>query len=167
MSTNSYPPLRLAVLTGLLDLKQNLGVLDADENPYDKETTAVLKRLLEPEVREKIVEKEVHVEAKAGRGRPSKDIRLSESDQKLITDEINNLIAELKDMGNGETLQTGERIQITKTKANLVDQLLKMRERNSTAQKVEEFMEVVIKILEDYVQEADREQFLRRLEPYR
>jgi hypothetical protein len=163
----SYPPLRLAVLTGLLDIKANLGLLDAADNPYDPETTEVLKKLLAPTVVEKIVEKEVHVEAKAGRGRPTKDIKLSEEDQKTITDEIKNLITELKDMGTGEALQTSERIQITKTKANLLDQLLKMRERNTSAQKTEEFMETVIKILEDFVSEADREQFLRRLEPYR
>jgi hypothetical protein len=163
----SYPPLRLAVLTGLLDIKDNLAILDDAQSPYDAETTAILKKLLAPVVVEKVVEKEVHVEAKVGRGRPSKDIKLSEEDQKKITQEINDLMRALNDMGTGEGLETRDRIQITKTKANLLDQLLKMRERNTTAQKMEEFMENVIKILEEFVSDADREQFLRRLEPYR
>jgi hypothetical protein len=42
-----------------------------------------------------------------------------------------------------------------------------MRERNVTAQKMEEFIETVISIVDDLVPEADREVFLKRLEPYR
>lgn len=163
----SYPPLRLAVLTGLLSIKENLGMLDDADSPYDAETTEVLKKLLAPSVVEKIVEKEVPVEPKAGRGRPSKDVRLSEEDQQTLTKEIHDLVKALNTMGTGEGLETRERIQITKTKASLLDQLLKMRERNTTASRVEEFMEVTIKILEDFATEENREQFLKRLEPYR
>lgn len=163
----SYPPLRLAVLTGLLALKENLEVLDAPENPYDAETTQVLKKLLAPEVRVETVEKEVHVQAKAGRGRPSKDVKLSEEDQEKLTTGIKDLITALDEMGNGEGLATNERIQITKTKANLLAELLKMRERNTSAAKVEEFYETVISILNDYVKREDVDNVLRRLEPYR
>lgn len=164
---NSYPPLRLAVLTGLLTIKENLGILDSSESPYDKETTDVLKKLLAPEVKEVVTIKEVQVEAKTGRGRPSKDVRLSEEDQEKLTNEIRELITALNDMGSGEGLPTNERIQITKTKANLVDQLLKMRERNTTAQRMEAFMETTIEILDSVVDEAGREIFLKKLEPYR
>ncbi len=162
-----FPPLRLAVLTGLAQLKEDLPSLDSPDCPYDPETIALLKKLLAPEVKEVTVEKEVFVDAKRGRGRPSKDIRLSEEDQEKLTTEIRELITALNEMGSGEGLPTNERIQITKTKSNLVDQLLKMRERNVTAQKVEEFIEVVIGIVDELVPEADREIFLRRLEPYR
>ena len=164
---SSYPPLRLAVLTGLLEIKENLPMLDEEGSPYDEETTNILKKLLAPTVVEKIIEKEVAVEAKTGRGRPSKDVKLTEEDQRRVTQNINELMLALDDMGTGEGLVTSERIQITKTKAGLVDQLLKMRERNTSAQKVEEFMEVVIKLLEDFISEGDREIFLRRMEPYR
>jgi predicted ArsR family transcriptional regulator len=164
---SSFPPLRLAVLTGLLAIKDNLAMLDQPDSPYDEETTSVLKKLLSPTVVEKIVEKEVPVETKAGRGRPSKDIRLSEEDQQTLTKELRELVDALNTMGTGEGLETKERIAITKTKASVLDQILKMRERNTSAQKVEEFMETVIKMLEDFVSEADREQFLKRMEPYR
>lgn len=166
-SMSSFPPLRMAVLSGLLAIKDDLPMLDDPQSPYDSETTDILKRLLAPTTVEVVVEKEVPVEMKAGRGRPSKEVRLSQEDQEKLHSEIRELIDALNTMGTGEGLQTNERIQITKTKANLVDQLLKMRERNVTAQKMEEFMEVTISILNDFVSEADRETFLRRLEPYR
>lgn len=163
----SYPPLRLAVLTGLLSIKENLELLDAEDSPYDAETTEVLRKLLAPSIKEVIVEKEVPVEGKVGRGRPSKDVKLSAEDQAALTKEIHDLVGALNSMGTGEGLETRERIQITKTKAGLLDQLLKMRERNTTAARVEEFMEVTIKILEDFATEENREVFLKRLEPYR
>lgn len=165
---SSYPPLRAAVLTGLLTIKENLDILDSAESPYDKETTDILKRLLAPEIKEVVTIKEVQVEAKSGRGRPSKDVRLSEEDQEKLTKEIRSLIDDLNNMGTGDTtLPTGERIQITKAKTNLVDQLLKMRERNVTAQKMEAFQETVIEILDAVVDEEGRELFLKKMEPYR
>lgn len=163
----TYPPLRLAVLTGLVGIKDDLESLDAPDCPYDGETVALLKKLLAPTVKEVTVEKEVFVEAKQGRGRPSKDIKLSEEDQQKLTQEIRSLMEALNTMGTGEGLETRERIQITKTKASLLDQLLKMRERNTTAQRLEEFIEITIGIVDDLVPEKDREIFLRRLEPYR
>lgn len=163
----SFPPLRLAVLSGLATIKEDLSALDQEDCPYDAETIALLKQLLTPEVKEITVEKEVFVEAARGRGRPSKDVRLSEDDQKKLTDEIGVLIQELKDLGNGTGLETSERIQITKTKAGLLDQLLKMRERNVTAARMEEFIEIVIAIVADLVADNDKEIFLKKLEPYR
>lgn len=162
----NFPPLRMAVLTGLVNLKANLDSLDDPQCPYDEETKATLKILLAPEVREVTVEKEVIIE-KRGRGRPSKDIQLSAEDKELITQEIKDLISALNEMGTGEGLATNERIQLTKTKSALVGQLLAMRERNTTAQKMEEFMEIVMGILNDFVSETDRELFLKRLDEYR
>lgn len=163
--TTSYPPLRLAVLTGLKGIKEDLGILDAPDCPYDKETVATLKELLAPTIETVTVEKEVQVGP--GRGRPSKDPKLSDEDQEKLTKSITELIDALDNMGTGEGLMTNERIQITKTKANLLDQLLKMRERNVAAARTEQFMETVITILDELVNEADREIFLRKLEPYR
>lgn len=163
----TFPPLRMAVLTALSAIKDDLPALDSPDCPYDGETIGLLKKLLAPEVKIETVEKEIFVEGKAGRGRPSKDIRLSEEDQETLTKEIRKLIDDLNAMGSGEGLATNERVQITKTKTNLVDQLLKMRERNVTAQKMEEFINTVIGIVEDLVPEEGRETFLKRLEPYR
>ena len=163
----TFPPLRLAVLTGLASLKEDLDSLDSLECPYDPETVVLLKKLMAPTIKTVTIEKEVQVEGKVGRGRPSKDIRLSENDQQKLTDNIRELMEALEEMGTGEGLETRERIAITKTKASLLDQLLKMRERNTTAAKMEEFVEVTIGIVDDLVSDADKEIFLRRLEPYR
>jgi len=126
-----------------------------------------LKELLAPKTIEVVIEKEVQVQTKAGRGRPTKDVQLSTEDKELLTKEIRDIITALNDMGTGEGLTTGERIQLTKTKTNLVDQLLKMRERNTTATRMEEFMEIVIQILDGLVSPSDRDTFLKKIEAYR
>lgn len=165
---NKFPPLRMAVLTGLVELKGTIDTLNDPDCPYDDETKATLRQLLAPEIKEVIVEKEVQAPAeKRGRGRPSKDIELSQEDKELVNKEIKSLIEALNAMGTGEGLAMNERIQLTKTKAGLVDQMLKMRERNVTAQRMEEFKEQVIKILDELVSEKDRDIFLKRLEPFR
>jgi predicted ArsR family transcriptional regulator len=164
---SNFPPLRMAVLHGLVDLKANLKSLDDPSCPYDEETKKTLRDLLAPIEVERVVEKEIIVEAKRGRGRPSKDVELSDEDKELLTKELTSLVEDLRNMGSGEGLETSERVQITRIKANVLDQILKMRERNTSAQKVEEFKETVINILNDLVSEKDREIFLRRLEPYR
>lgn len=164
---SNFPPLRIAVLTGLVGLKNNLDSLTDENCPYDEETKQALLDLLAPKVVEKIVEKEVPQAGGAGRGRPSKDIRLAEEDQQKVLDEIKATIESLNAMGSGEGLPTNERIQIAKTKSGLLDQLLKMMERHTTVQRMESFKEEVIKILDDLVTEADRETFMKRLEPFR
>lgn len=163
---SNFPPLRMAVLTGLIGLKNQLETLEAPDCPYDDETKQTLLDLLAPKVVEKVVEKEVP-QAGAGRGRPTKDIQLDADDQKKVLDEIKATIEALNAMGSGEGLPTNERIQIAKTKSSLLDQLLKMMERHTTVQRVQGFQETVIGILNDLVSEADREIFMKRLEPFR
>ena len=164
---SNFPPLRLAVLSGLVGLKNQLDTLNDPDCPYDEETKSVLLDLLAPKVIEKIVEKEVPVEAKTGRGRPSKDIRLSSEDQQMVLDEIKQTIKDLNEVGSGTGLAVNEKIQIAKTKGDQLERLLKMLERHSTVQRMGEFQETVIRILDELVSEADREQFMKRLEPYR
>lgn len=164
---HNFPPLRLAVLTGLISLQDQLAALDEPDCPYDDETKDALRRLLAPRIVEKVVEKEVIVEAKSGRGRPTKDVKLDADDQRKVLEEIQSTIKDLNEMGSGQGLQTNERIQIAKTKTGLLDALLKMMERHTTVAKMEGFKEEVIKILDDLVSEADRELFLKRIEPLR
>jgi predicted ArsR family transcriptional regulator len=165
---SNFPPLRSAVLSGLLDIKRNgLDQLNDPSCPYDGPTKEALLELLAPKIVEKIVEKEVQVEAKAGRGRPSKDIRLSDEDQEMVLTEIKNTLTNLNKIGDGTGLQVNEKIQIAKTKGDQLERLLKMLERHTTVQKMEEFKEDVIKILDELVTEDDREQFMKRLEKYR
>lgn len=157
----------MAVLSAMIDLKGNLETLDSPDCPYDNETKETLRALLAPIEVETIVEKEVYVQGRNPQGRPSKNVELSDEDKTKLTTQIQDLIKALDEMGTGVGLETGERIQITKTKAALLKDLLSMRERNTASQKVEEFMESVIGILNDFVSENDRATFLKRLEPFR
>lgn len=164
---NSFPPLRLAVLQGLVHLQDNVEALDDAACPYDNETKDVLRKLLAPRVVEKIVEKEVGG-GSAGRGRPSKDVKLDEESQKEVLSSIQKTLKDLEEMDVGDKgLETSARIQIAKTKTNLLDQLLKMMERHTAVVRLESFKETVIGVLEDLVTEADREIFLKRIEPFR
>lgn len=164
----NFPPLRMAVLTGLIGLKDHLDTLDAADCPYDEETKKALRDILAPKTVDRVVEKEVFVEQKNGRGRPTKDIKLSEEDQQMVLDEIKTTLAELRQLGTGEgQLDTAARIQISKTKADQLERLLKMQERWTTVQKMQQFIEDIIAILDDFMNEADREAIMRRLEPFR
>ncbi len=169
MTTNSYPPLRMAVLNGLMSLKENI---ESDPEylkagPYDAETIAALETLLAPKIIEKVIDKIVHVAAKAGRGRPTKDVELGEDDQIQIQQEIKKLLDSLDKMEVTENMEVSQKIAITKNKRELLESILKMRERETTVRKTEEFKEVVIGILQDFISEKDRETFMHRLEPYR
>ena len=162
--------MRLATLNQLVELKEQLAVdpefLDREDCPYDNETRDILKELLKAKVVEKTVEKVVGGE-KTGRGRPSKDIKLSEEDQQAIIDGIKKTMEELKEMSEREGLETNERIQIAKTRTTLMDQLLKMQERHYSVTKQQAFIENVVNILNDLVGEEEREVMLARLEQYR
>lgn len=172
---SNFPPLRIGLLQGLVSLKASFDadptILESSE--YDNETKGILQRMFAPKVVEKIVEKEIRVEAKAARGRPTKDVALTQQDQDKVHEEINKLMEELNSLGTGEggegqpELETSARIQIIKTKASLVQQLLQMQERVFNIKRISSFQETVIAILDDFVTEADREAFLKRIEPYR
>lgn len=166
---STYPPLRIPVLQGLIAIRQQLDAdpdfLNKDECPYDGDLKKVLVDLCAVREKEVVVEREVPVTGQ--RGRPSKDIKLDADDQKKILTEIKSTIDSLNTMQMNANLQTGELIQIAKTKTGLLDQLLKMMERHTTVAKTEEFKENVIGILNDLVSEADREIFQQRMGAFR
>lgn len=169
MSTNSYPPLRLAVLNALTSMKESVEA-DAEYlkgSPYDQETIDILTKLFAPKVIERTIDRIVNVPAKAGRGRPSKDVALGEDDEIKIQQEISKLLESIEKMETTETMEVSQKIALTKNKRDLLESVLKMRERETTVRKMEEFKETVIGLLEDLVNEKDREIFMARLEPYR
>lgn len=166
----NFPPLRLQVLSGLMELKDRVladpTFLDSPDIPYDGETLATLKKILAPQVVTKIVKSE-GAAPKGERGRPSKEVKLSAEDQEKVRRELDKLLDNLNSMNEGEGMETSERIQITRLKANLIEQLVKLQERAFNVKKSSQFMEITIGILDDLVSEKDRETFLRRIEPYR
>lgn len=163
-----YPPLRLAALNQLVDLKSQMTVdhdfLNKEDCPYDNETKDLLKDLLGKTEVEVVVEK--MIEGPGQRGRPSKDIKLDETDQKRVLDGIKTTLAELDTMA-ATAVETSEKIQVAKTRTALLDQLLKMQERHLSIRKMGEFIDTIVGILDDLVEEKDREQMLKRLEPFR
>lgn len=167
---SKYPTLRLAALNQLAEVKNQLAAdpawLDHDECPYDPEVKELLKELVTAKTVEVAVEKVVST-GPGQRGRPSKDVRLSEEDQQAVLDGIKKTMTELDEMANKEGLETSERIQIAKTRTSLLDQLLKMQERHYSVTKQAAFVENVIGILGDLVGEKEREVMLARLEQYR
>jgi hypothetical protein len=166
---SNFPTLRIPVLMGLVTLKEQLlgdpEFLNQTDCPYDPEVKRILIELLATRVVERVVEKEVRVTG--DRGRPTKDIKLDDEDQRKVLEEIKKTLDSLNNMDAGSTLATSERIQIAKTKTGMLDQLLKMMERHTSVRRVEEFKENVIGILNDLVSEADRETFQNRMQPLR
>lgn len=169
MSFN-YPPLRAALLQSLTNLKQlydeNPDFLEA--SPYDNEAKRVLQNLFAPKIVETIKEVEVVREAKAGRGRPSGDVALSPEDQDTVITDIKDLIQQLNQLDAGDkALDTGERVKIINTKANLIDRLLKMQERVFNVKRMSSFQDTMIALMDDLISEKDRDVYLNRLKPYR
>jgi hypothetical protein len=169
-----YPTLRLGLLHGMLQLKERI---DADPDflkspscPYDPETVEALSKIYAAKVIEKTIIKggSDGVE-KRGRGRPAtREQALTEDQSDELELNAKELLKELKNLGDGgKTLETGERIQIIKAKAALVEQLLKAQERVLNVKRIAQFQAVVITILDDLIDETGRDEFLKRLEPYR
>lgn len=168
----SYPPLRMQVLSALLELKDGViadpEFLDSPDIPYDGEILTTLKKILAPTVRTVTIDKTPPKAESAGRGRPSKDVVLGEEDQAKIRDQLQKLMDQLDQMGDGEKdMPTNEKLQVIRLKTNLTEQLLKQQERAFNVKRMSQFKEVIIGILDDLVSEKDREVFTKRLEPYR
>lgn len=167
---SKYPALRLAALSALVELQKDLAAdpkfLEHEECPYDNDTKEVLRALITPRTVEVTVEKVVTTGAAPGRGRPSKDVKLSEEDQQTILDGIKKTLKELDELGI-DGAEINEKVQIAKTRTALLGELLKMQERHYSISKTQEFIETVIGILEDLCDEKTRETFMSRIEAYR
>lgn len=165
-----YPTLRIGVLQSLMELKgrieQDSNFLKLESCPYDNETVGVLDHIFAPI--ERIVEIEKLIEVGSLRRPRPKDMKLSEEDQSQVETTARDLLSQLNSLGEGEKgLDTQTKIQIIKTKATLIEQLLKLRERWFNVKRTAEFQEVVIAILDDLIADRDRDEFLRRIDPYR
>lgn len=168
MSPITYPTLRVTVLQGLRDLKEQFendpSVLKADNCPYDPETIAVLTRILAPKIVTKTVEVQVEAPSEVGKARSG---LLTDDESNLVDQTIGELLKQLNELGEGEmNLDTQTKIAIIKAKATLIDQMLKSHERVMNVKRIAEFQSIVIGILDDYVGEADRGAFLKRIEVY-
>lgn len=162
-----YPTLRFAVLQGLLALKHEFdndpAVLKDGSCPYDAETVEILTQILKTSVEIR----EVKVEVAAPVVADERGGLLDAEEKELVNQTIGELLKQLNELGEGEkSLDTQTKVQIIKAKATLIDQMLKMHERIMNVKRISGFHAVVMSILDDLVAEADRQTFLKRMEPY-
>lgn len=173
MSTDmTFPILRFAALQNIAQLKAEYDrdpeLFRSGTCPYDEETIAVLVKLFAPTIVTETIEKKVIVNENGGKRGPKEGAGLTGEDLDEVNAELVDMLKQLRQMGEGEAkLDTGERLQIIKTKASLIEQLIKARERVLNVKHLANFQAVVISILDDLVDEDAREVFLKRLEPYR
>lgn len=170
---SNYPTLRLGVLQSIASLKAACdaedGFLRKPDCPYDIDTIKLLEELFRGKTVEVI--KEVVVAERKGVGRP-KEGKLSDDDAEEVEGEARGLLAELNKMGltaegDMKEFDTKTKLDIIKVKTSLLEKLVSIRERFSNVRKVSAFQNTVISILDDLVAEDSRDEFMKRLEPYR
>lgn len=168
----TFPTLRIGVLQSICELKDKFNandtLFDGKDCPYDAETIAALRQIFKIKIVETTIEKIIEREVTGARGRPKVDSKLSEEDQQTVEESARELLDQLKTLGEGEKgLDTQTKIQIIKTKATLIEQILKIRERLFNVKRSSQFQTVVIGILDDLMDEDRRDAFMKRIEPYR
>lgn len=167
----SFPTLRLALLHNLRDLASQIAadpeVLRGPSCPYDNETIELLEGLLAPKIVEKIVTREAPA-AKRMPGAPRKEVTLSEDELGELENAARELLGDLKGLGKDvDDLDTAARVQIVRAKATLIETVTKQAERIYNVKRTSSYESVVISILEDLVSDENRDEFLRRIDPYR
>ncbi|WP_037500706.1 hypothetical protein [Sphingomonas jaspsi] len=173
---SNYPTLRLGVLSGLADLKAQCdatpGFLRKPDCPYDNDTVALLEKLFQPKEIEVIVEKYIDKPTRGQVGRPKKSGEITDDDAVELETEAKELLKELRELGkdaDGElkNLDTSTKLTIIKTQTTLMEKLVSIRERFASVRKVATFQSTVVGILDDLVPDEKRDEFLKRLEPFR
>lgn len=167
-----YPTLRLGVLIALQELKAQYdvdqGYFDAKDCPYDFETVEVLKKLFKQDLI-KIVRSEprgVGGGGARGVGAPRK--QRDAASESTLGDELEDLVAQMKELNlDTKGLDTGDKVAIIRAKTQLLDKIATIREKAFSMKRMSMFMNTIMQILEDVVDEAGREEVLKRLEPYR
>ena len=180
-----FPTINLAQLATISTLRQQMEThedyLKHPDCPYDQSTREQIARLLTPKVVEvpvevekiveKIVEKRVEVMVAASEGGGKRGAKPkpkgSGVNQDEVAKEIADLRSELKQLKiDGKALQTGDKIQMIKLRASLVEKMIQMDERTNNLKKQSLFMSVVMSILDDLMDDERRHEFLKRLEPF-
>lgn len=167
---STFPTLRLGLLQNLRDLKRRYAaddkLFELEDCPYDNETKAILREILEVSVNVVEVEKVVEVEVAAkSAGVTNEDMGMVEDELRLCLEEVRNLNKETE--GVAAKIDDETRIKIIRAKGALLEQVIKLRERTMSTRRAAEFETTVIDILEDLVTEDDRAEFLKRLEKFK
>lgn len=166
MTNEKYPPLDLSQLLYAIQVIENSvdddKYLDPSECPYDE---AIRKRLnkLSLWITSNQTAMPKPVEAgPVGRPKSGPVLPLAELEQ-----EANDIRSDLKQLKlDGKDLETADRISIIKTRAALMEKMLGMKERTNNLKKQSAFVSNVIAIMEDLMDQSQREQMMKQLEAY-
>ena len=176
-----YPQIEPRALTGMTTIKQLLesdpAYLDVPECPYDEGLRNQLKGMLSPKIVEvpvekiveRIVEKRVEVAAAAaeGGGKRGPKTSAASSNSDLIAKELVDIQSDIRQLKiDSKALQPGDKVQILKTRAALVEKMIVMQERTTNIKRVSMFMSIVMSILDDITTDEQRQVVMKRLEPF-
>lgn len=173
-----FPPLPLENLYGLLTLKQALDadadMLDDPNCPYDTQMRHDLKALFKKEVIEVEVEKVVEIErivkvierASEGGGKRGPKVKTIVSDDVEI--ELREIIDDLKvlKVDSREKLPSNERIAVMKLRTTLLEKLIMLRDKATNMRKVSAFMSTVMTVMDELLDDDQRQLFMKRIEPF-
>lgn len=161
----TYPEIDIQDLNNVIklieDVTENPDMLDPANCPYDEDVQTKLKKIsgwMHPAARAS-VEKE-----KNPVGRPKAGPVLPVDEVEKEIDDLRKDITQLKLDAKG--LETADRIQIIKTRATLVEKMIAMKERTTNVKKQMQFVQNVIALMEDVMDQKQREVMIERLKSY-
>lgn len=163
--TERYPSIGLNDLTNFIHIIEQAiedpTYLDITQCPYDKEIMERLRKLVDwtHPLAGKTTE-----EQKNPVGRPSKQVILPIDEVQKEVEDIRKDLNQLKLDSTG--LETADKIQIIKTRAALVEKIIAMKERIGSIKKQQNFISTVIGVMEDVMEQKQREEVIKKLEPY-
>lgn len=160
-----YPTVNLAQLQKLKTIITNANddpkYLDGRICPYDAPTRVLIASLLPDPVVAATLGSLPEGRGKTGpKRKPGINIADLEKEFNELRDEIKNLKTDAKG------LESHERIQIVKTRATLVEKILSMKERIENIKKQQDFIAVVIQVMEDELPQELRLKIIEKLEPF-
>lgn len=182
MQNQYFPAINPGVLSALMTIRQQLDLnpayLDDAAAPYDPDVKDLIRDLvavrtveIEKIVEvEKIVEKRVEVAAQASEGGGQRGPKVKgggTQNAEVIGKEITDTLNDLRQLKlNSKTLQPADKLSIMKTQAMLLEKLITMEERNTNIKKTSQFMSTVMGILDDFMSDEVRQQFIKRITPF-
>ncbi len=163
---DKYPTISLTELQKFKTIVTNVSndptYLDGRVCPYDKTTRELLKTfVLDPVVEATLVEKP---DGRKKSGRPLKNSGIPIGE---LEKEFNDLREEIRQLKlDAKGLEPHERIQVVKTRAALVEKILSMKERIESIKKQQDFISIVIQLMEDELPQDLRLRIIEKLEPF-
>ncbi len=166
MENEKYPHLDLDQLLSAIKVieqsVENDKYLDPAECPYDEDIRKRLNKLSLWVTSNQTAQKVVKEAEPVGRPRSGPALPIEELEK-----EVNEIRTELSQLKlDSRDLDTADRIQIIKTRAALMEKMLAMKERTNNLKRQASFQSTVISIMEDIMEQSQREEMIKRLEPY-